>query len=48
MVDDVSSYIDDIVSMIGEDAEVEREELEKEFRRFLEYGVPPDLSLIHI
>ena len=42
MVDDVSSYIDDIVSMIGEDAEVEREELEKEFRRFLEYGVPPD------
>ncbi|HEC81664.1 MAG TPA: DNA-binding protein [Thermoplasmatales archaeon] len=42
MVDDVSSYIDDIVSIIGDDAEVEREELEKEFRRFLEYGVPPD------
>ncbi|HEC94399.1 MAG TPA: DNA-binding protein [Thermoplasmatales archaeon] len=42
MADDISSYIDDIVAIIGEDTEVEREDLEKEFRRFLEYGVPPD------
>ncbi|HID25473.1 MAG TPA: hypothetical protein EYP23_03310 [Thermoplasmata archaeon] len=42
MADDISSYIDDIVAIIGEDTEVERKDLEKEFRRFLEYGVPPD------
>ncbi len=42
MKDNISSYVEDILLTIGEDAEVDREEIEKEFRRFMEYGVPPD------
>ena len=42
MEDDISSYIDEIVSALGDDLELSREDIEKEFRRFLEYGVPPD------
>ena len=42
MKDDISSYIDEIISAIGDDLELSREDIEKEFRRFLEYGVPPD------
>lgn len=42
MKDDISSYVDEIISAIGEDSGVDREKLEKEFKKFLEYGVPPD------
>ncbi len=42
--DELAHYIDDILEELRENAgkEVSREELEKELRRFLEYGVPPD------
>ena len=40
--DDIQSYIDDILEALSENAEkaVSREELEKELKKFLEYGVP--------
>jgi len=43
-VDDLQSHIDDILDVLSEDSEkeVSREELEKELRKFLEYGVPVD------
>ena len=42
--DELAQYIDDILEELRENAgkEVSRDELEKELRRFLEYGVPPD------
>ncbi len=42
--DDLQSHIDDILDILSENAtkKVEREELEKEFQKFLEYGVPVD------
>jgi replication factor A1 len=42
--DDIQRHIDEIIDALSEssDKEVNREELEKEFRKFLEYGVPPD------
>jgi replication factor A1 len=42
--DDLEQQIDDIVEAIREtsEKEVSREELEKELKKFLEYGVPPD------
>ena len=42
--DELTQYIDDILEELRENAgkEVSRDELEKELRRFLEYGVPPD------
>jgi len=41
-VDDLKSHIDDILDVLSEDSEkgVSREELEREFKKFLEYGVP--------
>jgi len=44
VVDDLQSHIDDILDVLSEDSEkeVSREELEKELRKFLEYGVPVD------
>ncbi len=42
--DDIQKHIDDIIDAVSESAEKEinRDELEKEFKKFLEYGVPPD------
>ena len=42
--DDLSLYIDDILNALSDEAEVEvsREELEKELKKFIEYGVPLD------
>ena len=42
--DDLQSHIDDILDILSENAtkKVEREELEKEFQKFLDYGVPVD------
>ena len=39
---DIQPYIDDILDVLSENSEktVDREELEKEFQKFLEYGVP--------
>lgn len=42
MEDDVSSYIEEIIAALGDDLEISKEEIEEEFRRFLEYGVPPE------
>ncbi len=42
MEDDISSYVDEILSALGDDTDLSRDEVEREFRRFLEYGVPPD------
>lgn len=41
---DIKLYIDDILDALSENTEkkISREELEKEFKRFLEYGVPLD------
>ncbi|MDH7517886.1 MAG: OB-fold nucleic acid binding domain-containing protein [Candidatus Thermoplasmatota archaeon] len=41
-IDDLKSHIDDILDVLSEDSEkgVSREELEREFKKFLEYGVP--------
>ena len=41
---DISSYIDEILNAIGDSSETEvtREELEKEIKNFMEYGVPLD------
>ncbi|HEX16981.1 MAG TPA: hypothetical protein ENG60_01005 [Thermoplasmatales archaeon] len=44
MEDEISSYVDEILSAVGDDLDLSREEIEKEFRKFLEYGVPPDLA----
>ncbi|MEM4258466.1 MAG: hypothetical protein QXL17_04870 [Candidatus Thermoplasmatota archaeon] len=38
--DDIQKHIDDIID--ASDKEIDRDELEKEFRKFLEYGVPAD------
>ncbi|MEM0493171.1 MAG: hypothetical protein QXS02_04365 [Candidatus Thermoplasmatota archaeon] len=42
--DDIQSYIDEILDILSEESDktVDREEIEKEFKRFLEYGVPID------
>jgi len=42
--DDLKSHIEDILDVLSENAEkkVDREELEKEFIKFLDYGVPVD------
>lgn len=41
--EDIQPYIDDILEAISDSSEkVTREELEKEFKKFLEYGVPLD------
>ncbi|UCD14353.1 MAG: hypothetical protein JSW60_02760 [Thermoplasmatales archaeon] len=42
--EDIQPYIDDILKIISDSSEKEvtREELEKEFKKFLEYGVPLD------
>jgi replication factor A1 len=42
--DDITAYIDDILEELKENAgkDVSRDELEKELKRFLEYGVPAD------
>jgi len=42
MTDDLSSYIDDIINSLDDSSEkeVSREELEKELKKFVEYGVP--------
>ena len=42
--DDLKSHIEDILDVLSENAEkkVNREELEKEFIKFLDYGVPVD------
>jgi len=42
VVNDLQSHIEDILDVLSEDSdkEVSREELEKELRKFLEYGVP--------
>ena len=42
--DELTQYIDDILEELRDNTgkDVSREELEKELRRFLEYGVPPD------
>lgn len=40
MRDEISSYIDEIVSALGDEG-VSREVIEKEFKKFIEYGVPP-------
>ena len=42
--DDIQLYIDDILDALSDSSEKEvtREELEKELKKFLEYGVPPD------
>ena len=42
--DDIQLYIDDILDALSDNSEKEvtREELEKELKKFLEYGVPPD------
>ena len=37
----ISAYIDEILSALGDEG-VSREEIEKEFKRFIEYGVPPE------
>jgi len=44
MNDDLSLYIDDILNALGDSSEkeVSREELEKELKKFIEYGVPLD------
>ena len=44
MNDDLSPYIDDILNALGDSSEkeVSREELEKELKKFIEYGVPLD------
>lgn len=42
MEDDISSYVDEILSALGDDTDLSRDEVEREFKRFLEYGVPPD------
>lgn len=42
MGEDISSYIEDIISSLGD--EIKKDILEKEFRKFLEYGVPPDYA----
>ena len=44
MNDDLSSYIEDILNALGDSSEkeVSREELEKELKKFIEYGVPLD------
>jgi len=41
-IDDLQSHIEDILDVLSEesDKEISREELEKELRKFLEYGVP--------
>jgi len=43
-VDDLSSHIEDILDVLSEGSEksVNREELEKELKKFIEYGVPID------
>lgn len=43
-VDDLQSHIEDILDVLSEDSEkeVNRGELEKELKKFLEYGVPVD------
>jgi len=43
-VDDLESHIEDILDVLSEDSEkkVSREELEKDLKKFLEYGVPVD------
>ena len=42
--EDIQPYIDDILEVLSDNSEekVTREELEKEFKKFLEYGVPLD------
>ena len=42
MGEDISVYIEDIISSLGD--ETKRDALEKEFKKFLEYGVPPDYA----
>ena len=44
MNDDLTPYIDDILNALGDtsEKEVTREELEKELKKFIEYGVPLD------
>jgi len=42
MGEDISTYIEDIISNIGD--ETKREALEKEFKKFIEFGVPPDYA----
>jgi replication factor A1 len=44
MNDDLTPYIDDILNALGDTSgkEVTREELEKELKKFIEYGVPLD------
>ena len=43
-VDDLQSHVEDILDVLSENSEkeVSREELEKELKKFLEYGVPVD------
>ena len=42
--EDLDSHIDDILNALGDDSEIEvtREDLKKEFSKFMEYGVPID------
>ncbi len=42
--DNIEQQIDDILEALRETSgkEVSRDELEKELKKFLEYGVPPD------
>ncbi len=44
MNDDLTPHIDDILDALGDtsEKEVTREELEKELKKFIEYGVPLD------
>lgn len=43
-IEDLKQYVDDIFNVIGNnsDIDVDRDEIEKELKKFLEYGVPID------
>jgi len=41
MDSEISAYVDEIMSVLGDEG-ISREDIEKEFKRFIEFGVPPE------